>query len=149
MTSALILTLIFRSMSSRSTLSLWTDFTCSMTLTWCWPTRPQRTHSGWTGCNTGRPNTRSQTRRTCEWSVTKGRMNPPPRCMAVRLSDLALDSVKPFETMLHQKQGKRHPVACQDMASLSLNEIGRSALLLACCVYSVPLYMPHILQMYL
>lgn len=40
---------------------------------------------------------------TCEWGETKGKINPLPCCMAVQLSDLALDSVKPFEMMSHQK----------------------------------------------
>lgn len=83
---------------------------------------------------------------TCEWRESKGRMNPLPRCMAVQLSDLALDSVKPFEMMRHQKTtGKKTSSGLQGNGlAVVLNEIGRSALSLACCVYSVPLHATYI-----
>lgn len=85
---------------------------------------------------------------TREWRETKGRMNPLPCCMAVQLSDLALDSVKPFEMMRHQKTtGKKTSSGFPGNGlAVILNEIGRSALLLACCVYSVPLHATYILK---
>lgn len=78
-------------------------------------------------------------------------MNPLPRCMAVQLSDLALDSAKPFETMRHQKiTGKRtYSDFPGNGAAVILNEIGRSALSLACCVYSVPLHATYIPKLHI
>ena len=73
-------------------------------------------------------------------------MNPLPRCMAVQLSDRALVSVKPFETTRHQKTAgnKTSSGLLGNGPAVPLNEIGRSALSLACCVYSVPLHATYI-----
>lgn len=57
---------------------------------------------------------------------TKGRTNPIPYCMVSQLSDLALDSVKPFKRKRHLNRvgdggGRgRRPVAFQGTASLSV-----------------------------
>lgn len=83
---------------------------------------------------------------TCQWRETKGRMNPLPRCMADQLSNLALDSVKPFEMMRHQKTtGKKTSSGLPGNGlAVFLNEIGCSALSQACRVYSVPLHATYI-----
>lgn len=91
-------------------------------------------------------NKKKKTTLTRERRETKGGTNPLLRCMAVQLSDLALDSVKPFETMRHQKTtGKKTSSGLPGNGlAIVLNEIGRSALSLACCVYSVPLHATYI-----
>lgn len=61
---------------------------------------------------------------TCEWRGTKGRTNPIPCCMVFQLSDLVLDSVKPFERIRHQNGGKK---GVQGMTSLSLQDRSLSA----------------------
>lgn len=95
-TSALMQTRSFLWTSWRSTRWPWTGCTCSTTQTWCWQTPPQRTHSGWTGCNADHKQTRTEREKkntlTCERRGTKGRTNPIPCCMVFQLSDLALDS---------------------------------------------------------
>lgn len=59
-TSALIQTRSFLWTSWRSTRWPWTACTCSTTPTWCWQTPPQRTRSGWTGCNAALEQTLSE-----------------------------------------------------------------------------------------
>lgn len=78
-------------------------------------------------------------------------MNPLPRCMAVQLPNLALDSVRPFETMRHKRTtGKKTSSGLPGNGlAVVLNEIGRSALSLACCVYSVPLHATYIPKMHI
>lgn len=78
-------------------------------------------------------------------------MKPLPRCMAVQLSDLTLDFVKPFEMMRHQKTTREKTPGGQRVNGLAvvLNEIGRSVLSLAYCVYSVPLHATYIPKMHI
>lgn len=78
---------------------------------------------------------------TCERRGTKGRTNPIPCCMVFQLSDLVLDSVKPFERMRHQNGGKkRRPGNGLAVTPRSVAQ----RFLLACCVYSVPSHATYI-----
>lgn len=81
----------------------------------------------------------------------KGQDEPSPSLHGRPAVRPALDSVKPFETMCHQKTtGKKTSSGLQGNGlAVVLIEIGRSALSLACCVYGVPLHATYIPKMHI
>lgn len=146
-TSALMQTRSFLWTSWRSTRWPWTGCTCSTTQTWCWQTPPQRTHSGWTGCNADHKQTlteREKKKYTNMWMErNKGQDEPDPLLHgfpAVRPRPRFCEALRKDAPPKRGGGGERRPGNGHAVTPRS----GALRFLLACCVYSVPSHATYI-----
>lgn len=85
---------------------------------------------------------------TCWWGGIKGRMNPLSRCMAVQSYPQLCEALWKLRD-LEGKEEKDVSGLQRNDPAIVLNKTGRSALLLAYCVYSVPSRPTYIPKMHI